>query len=280
MLIEVWIPAIGNVEMLQECITRLIENSALHQHGKLDVYVIDNGSESPIEFARLRNEKNVGMVEALAQAKANSSADILIYQHSDFMVYEKGWDVKIRDYFIADTKLGLVGAMGAQQADTNGGRSNCYCAFDGSVHGHPCPKGITPVVLLDGCLLAMRTEAMRDCGIPDITLPPFHFYDKYISCQFVERGWRVGVTDLDCHHRGGKTSCQPECQKSLQRFGGEQSVYNEAEQKYLERFGSLFPMSVDAFWNYRTKAGPVFNSLHATNIDNKRLLSEDSLRAQ
>jgi len=260
MLIEVWIPAIGNVEMLQECITRLIENSALHQHGKLDVYVIDNGSESPIEFARLRNEKNVGMVEALAQAKANSSADILVYQHSDFRVHEKGWDVKIRDYFIADPKLGLVGAMGAQQADTNGGRSNCYCAFDGSVHGHPCPKGITPVVLLDGCFLCFRRAAMFSAGIPELPFPVHHFHDKHWSMQMVNSGWRVGVTDLNCAHLSGQTSCQPECQKSFEPEGGEQAIYNAAERQYIDRWKSMFPVTVDHDWNYRTAAGPIFCS--------------------
>jgi len=259
MTLDVFIPAISGEDVLNQCVWKLVENRV---HKETLLFVIDNGSKRPIweEGDRpatvIRNDSNVGMVESLQQAKRICDGDILMFMHSDFMVHERGWDDKILSAFKADPKLGLLGAVGGSVAATNGGRANVLCSFrDAHVHGTPTPHGVHPAVLLDGCCMIFRKSAMD--GIPELNFPAHHFHDKMWSIQMVMNGYRVGVIKLDCDHLGGRTSCQPECQESFKKWGGEQAIYNSAERKYLEKWGPLFPMSVDANWNYSTRAGPL-----------------------
>jgi len=257
--LETWIPVIGNEDLLNECLWNAF--ATVDQK----VTVIDNGSEFPIskknrKFDLIRNPVNVGMVESLRQSRDGCTSDLLCFMHSDFMIREAFWDQRVRRYFEDNPRLGLLGAMGAQQADSNGGRSNCFCAFDGSVHGNPCSNGLTPVVLLDGCLMIFRKEAMLDSRVPEQPWPKHHFFDKHVCLQMVKRGWHVAVTDLVCDHYGGRTSNQHECQKSFESDGGEQAIYNSAEMKYINSWKCMFPISVDSQWNYRCKSGSIFDS--------------------
>lgn len=249
MTLEYFIPCIGQPELVAQCCENLLKG----RRGIADITVIDNGSKIPIkaETSRpqiwiYRSEENMGMVKTLDFVRRKSVADIIVYAHSDFMLYEDEWNLKIAAHFEADPKLGLIGAVGAEQADTNGGRSRVWCSFrDGEVHGwKPETSALRPVVLLDGCFMAFRRSAMEDAGIPDLSFPFHHFYDKDISLSMHTKGWKVAVLQMDCEHLSGKTACQPECQEFFNKYGGEQAIYNEAEKRYLSKWSHLFPISV------------------------------------
>jgi len=252
MNIDYFIPAIGNQDLLDNCLAELVAGFC---YPETRLVVIDNGSKTPLEttFAEvIRNEENIGMVRTLRQAMDHSKSEILIYAHSDFNMYEDLWDSKIISRFYEDQKLGLIGAVGAEQADKNGGRSNVWCSFrDGEVHGwKPETSSMKPVVLLDGCFMAFRRCAMEKAGIPELPFARHHYHDKHWSMQMVVADYRVGVLQMDCEHLGGQTSTRPECQESFQTDGGEQAIYDSAERQYLERFLPILPVSVDANWNY------------------------------
>jgi GT2 family glycosyltransferase len=263
--IETWIPAIGNEELLKECLADLCQNSSVMK----EVSIIDNGSEKPIfsgdcewleRFLILRNPVNVGMVKSLRQASDSCGSDLLCFMHSDFMIREDRWDEKVISQFEADEKLGMVVAMGCQVAEANGGRSKCFCSFDGNVHGkYPSDNG-NFVAMVDGCFLAMRRSIMDACGIPDLNFPFHHFYERDWVLSMVTRGYRAKVIQLHCDHLSGRTACQPECQEFFNKHGGEQAIYNEAERIYLEKWGHLLPVYCDSAGNYFTRAGRVFNS--------------------
>lgn len=227
------------------------------------IKVIDNGSETPLNLNSsladdlIRNESNVGMIESLQQAKDNCTADILAFFHSDLLIHEGGWDAKIIQAFESDPRLGLLGVVGGSVAASNGGRANVLCSFrNGHAHGQQTPPGVHPAVLLDGCCMIFRREAMN--AIPDDGFPAHHFHDKDWSVQMIMNGYRVGVIQLDCEHLGGRTSCQPECQESFKKWGGEQAIYEASERRYLQKWGAMLPIRVDAAYNYSTRAGPVF----------------------
>jgi GT2 family glycosyltransferase len=257
MTIDYFLPAIGQQELLDRCVGHLVENM---RGTHAEVHVIDNGSSPPLQvdrrFASLhRMESNLGMVEGLAFAMRESLADILVYSHTDFLIYEAGWDVKLSKFFYDDEQLGLIGAVGARVAAANGGREEVFCSFrDGHLHGWPTPPGIHPVALLDGCFMAFRRSHLDRIGI-DRSFSPHHFYDKDWSLSFVLNGARVAVIDLDCEHLGGQTSCRPEYQRwanAKEPQGGDQAFYLANERRYIAKYTDKFPVRVHADWSFTT----------------------------
>lgn len=249
MRIDYFIPAIGQPELLDECLSKLRANQ---QHGDTEIHVIDNGSQIPLvnDKAKIwRQEQNLGMIESLVFSKQHSNAEILIYAHSDFLIHEFGWDSRVVQAFIKDPKLGLLGTVGGTVAAANGGRENVFCSFrDGFVHGHQTPSGVHPAVMLDGCWMAFRRAALDRAKIPDVSYKFHHFYDRDWCIAIAADHWRTGVISLDCEHLGGRTSCQSECQEDFARHGGEQKIYNENEALYLAKWAHLLPISVDRNW--------------------------------
>lgn len=249
MILDVYIPAIGQQELLVKCLDHLYENLG---DGVLSgrMVVIDNGSKEPLTVGNevIRNEENLGMVGSLKQALDHSEAEVLVYMHSDLFLYEPGWDTQILQAFEDDPKLACLGVVGAVQADANGGRTGTVCAFrDGHLHGSKPTQKITPVAILDGCLMAFRRQTMLDMNLPDTTWPTHHFYDKALALELTMASHHVGVIDLDCEHLGGQTSCRPEYQKwAEEKHGGDHKIYLQAESRYINKWAPCFPVRVES----------------------------------
>ena len=144
MKIDVIIPHINHPNLLRECLELYKENC---NPELTNVIVIDNGSDPPLRNdiygSVTRNEDNLGMIKTLEQAKQISSADILIYTHSDTFYFEKHWDEKVLKAFQDNPKLGLLGIVGGAIATPDGGRGEMYCSFrNGHLHGNQTPPGV------------------------------------------------------------------------------------------------------------------------------------------
>lgn len=260
MTIDYFLPAIGNQALLDECLFHLCRN--LDNFGSTSLHIIDNGSAGPLvidpvvrQYCTLhRQEENLGMIESLVFAMRNSTADVLVYSHTDFFIYEAGFDSTIAAYFEADDRLGLIGAVGAAVAAANGGREDVLCSFiDGHRHGVKTPPGIHPAAILDGCFMVFRRRDLDRVGI-DRSFKPHHFYDKDWSLGFTLAGVRVGVMSLYCQHRGGQTSCRPEYQQMADAKGGDHSFYLENEAKYIAKHAPDFPVRVNPDWTVERNA--------------------------
>lgn len=252
MKLDVYIPAIGQEEILNQCIDFLWYNCG---DGPIVTrcFVIDNGSKVPIKAGVkvIRNEENLGMVGSLKQALEHSDADIICYMHSDMFIYEQGWDTQIIQAFEADPKLACLGVVGAVQADANGGRTGTVCAFrDGHLHGTKPTQKITPVCLLDGCCQIFRRSVLETVPWDEFEENGYLFsYDKGITVWLTMASHRVGVIDLDSEHLGGRTSCQTEFNNTLTEKGTTlDAMYRESERKYIERWKSCFPIRVTPDW--------------------------------
>lgn len=251
MTCSVVIPAIGQQELLDECVEYLAENVV----GVVPIYVIDNGSKVPLksEFANvIRNEENRGMVGSLKQAVEMCNTDVLVYQHSDLFMYEHGWDEQVLRAFEQDPKLGIIGVVGAEWATKDGGRAHVWCSFrDWRIHGHKPRTKITPVALLDGCYMAFRRSMMEELGLPEVYGDgnEYFFYDKEISLTATMASWRVGVIDLDCDHLGGRTSCSEEFTKTIHTKSETHDImYARSERRYLDKWGPCFDVRVAPDW--------------------------------
>lgn len=261
--IDVIIPHIDKQELLDTCLTHYAQCC---DPNLTNVIVIDNGSSVPlvnnIYGSVVRMEENLGMVLSLEKAKELSTAEILIYTHSDMFYYDKGWDKKVADAFDADHNLGLLGVVGAQIASENGGRANVFCSFRGGhVHGNQTPAGVHAVALLDGCSMMFRRTALDSIEI-DKKFYPHHFYDKDWSLEVLTHGWRVGVIAIDCEHLNGQVSCfgsyQSWANEYLKKEGiatditGDLYFYYENEKRYSKKWNPHMPIIVSSDWSYKS----------------------------
>jgi glycosyltransferase involved in cell wall biosynthesis len=252
MTLDVFIPAIGQQELLDQTIQHLVDNDVLDSTW---YYVIDNGSKTPLqsEIADvIRNEENLGMVGSLRQAMEYSDAEILIYLHSDMLIFEPGWDTQLIEAFESDPKLAALGVVGAVQADSNGGRSGTVCAFrDGHLHGSKPSQHITPVALLDGCFMALRRAYLENFDWDTLEENGYLFsYDKGLTLALTMQSLHVGVIDFDSQHLGGRTSCQTEFHDTLKEKGSDlDSMYRDSERRYIERWKDTLPVRVRSDWH-------------------------------
>lgn len=217
--------------------------------------VIDNGSKFPLRSSLskvIRNDDNLGMIGSLVQARENCEADIMVFMHSDMEIYEEGWDVKVIRAFEKDGKLAALGAVGAVQADSNGGRSGTVCAFrDGHLHGTKPNQEVTPVALLDGCWMAFNTGHLEHLDLDQFESNGYLFsYDKDLTLSLAMESLHVGVIDIDCQHIGGQTSCREEFNESLEKKGQNlDEMYRHSEQRYINKWKPCFPVRVRSDWH-------------------------------
>jgi GT2 family glycosyltransferase len=206
-------------EMLADSLGRLVEAT-----DEADVLLIDNGSDRPLRDERWlpagvkvrRNEANVGPYPLFAQALAAGRRwDLLAVLHSDLWVHERGWDTRVREAFARDERLGLVGFVGSDEIDRSGGRgqgtmlnfSGVGNATRAEDHGRRI-QDLRPAAVVDGCAMVLRRCALAELDVRS-AFPPHHFYDRLISCQLLEQGWRIGVVGVACDHLGGGTTARP-----------------------------------------------------------------------
>lgn len=245
--LAVYIPALGQQETLNETLRLLATNAHAHW---LEMYVIDNASKEPLKskFAKIiRNEENRGMVGSLRQAVEHSTAEVIVYLHSDMYIYEENWDREVLAAFEADPKLAALGVVGAKQADANGGRSQVVCAFrDAEKHGSRPKQMVTPVALLDGCFMAFRRDHIKDLDWDGFESNGYLFsYDKDLTLSLTMASLHVAVINLESEHLGGQTSCREEFNDTLKSKGSDlDAMYRESERRYIEKWKQALPVSV------------------------------------
>jgi len=165
----------------------------------------------------LGDGENRGVYPVFFDVANNSHADIVMFIHSDLMIHEYGWDMRVIEMFRDNPKLGLIGFVGSDEINTNGGRGlGTRSNFSGKeehsapaeVHGARS-NGECIVAQVDGCVMAMRRSALLEIPFRD-DFPIHHFYDRLLSCEMLWREWQVGYIGVQCDHLGGQTACASE----------------------------------------------------------------------
>jgi len=273
------VPVLNAFDVAQDSLRRMM----LLAH-EPEILAIDNGSSQSLagqvkawkleHVEVVRNAHNVGNYAAFAQGlklAQKREADVIAFFHSDLIIHERWWDDRVRVAFEQDPKLGLLGFIGSREIDGSGGRglgtaSNFLGLFGGGpaeVHGARL-TGLMPAAVVDGCSMIFRTEALAQIGSRR-DYPPHHFYDRLMSCEVLEAGWRVAVLGIGCDHLGGRTAvlvpqyhefaeawCR-EHEVSLEPDGDgwDLAVYREAERQFLREYrdGKHFiPVRVEHDW--------------------------------
>lgn len=243
---------------------------------RASVVLLDNGSEPALDFEGVhihRVMQNVGNYKAFEVGLGIAGIwddTVVAFLHSDLFVYDDGWDNRVQSMFDADPKLGLVGFVASNEIESHGGRGlGTVLNYQGrqemggkcSVHGR-CSAGFEPAAQVDGVAMIVRREALAQIGFRD-GFPPHHFYDRLISAQMLEAGWRVGYAGVACDHMGWRTTMFEQAYHDLARRWCEEhgvkgidgnwdlTVYKEAERQFLDEYAvrkRFIPLKVGKNW--------------------------------
>lgn len=263
MTLAVIIPVYNRHEITLEALKHL----ALTSKTNPKVIVLDNGSDQPfseylqtinlpfvgIQLEVVRTEKNVGVWPTFQQGYNATDADVLAYLHNDLWVYHENWDGELLTAFTNDPLLGLVGFVGSHEWDWDGGRGlGTMSNFQGRPGaGSPAEThgarlfGLAPALVVDGCAMVMRRQAMEMIGFFDF--PPHHFYDRVYSLHMLTLSWRTAVAGIACDHVSGQTAnTQQGWHNAAQAWSEahglaldetwDNTVYKEAERRFFALF--------------------------------------------
>jgi hypothetical protein len=195
----------------QQTIQFLLETS------ESDVLVIDNGSDQEFEYDDsrvqiVRLDEAAGSYPVYFIAPQVCDADVFAYFHSDFWVLEKKWDKRVLVELERDSKLGMIGFFWSNEIDQKGGRgsgsASNFTTKDGlgssAEENGRRATGFEYAAVVDGCAMILRRTALEDIG-PREDFGIHHFYDKLMSTQLLEKGWKIGGLGIECVHISGQT---------------------------------------------------------------------------
>jgi GT2 family glycosyltransferase len=240
MKLSIVVPVLNQHELAKVALEETLRNLDLSI--PTEVVIIDNGSDELFQFNYfvgitrmhndgnlsirvVRNEKSIGVYPTFKQGMAETTGDIVAFFHSDVVVWEKGWNARLLQPFESSPNLGLVGFIGSNEIDSNGGRGggttsnfqgktlsgamsetgiqNHWIGSPAEAHGKRS-HGFSQAAVVDGCVMVLNRQAWERIGSRD-NFPPHHFYDRLISTQMLEAGFMVGVLGIAFDHISGQT---------------------------------------------------------------------------
>ena len=276
-------PVLNQFEISIQSIRCILENSEV----TTNILVLDNDSDIPFTsvlnsaFSKEENERievcrysePLGSYPAIFEGRKHCDSDILAFFHSDFFVLEKGWDKRVIEQFEKDTGLGMIGFVSSNQLDTAGGRGlgtvsnfmgktiGVWTGSKAEVHGGR-DTGFRYTAISDGCAMIFRKTVLDNISFrKDIAL--HHFYDKILSVQVLELGYKNGYLGIECDHISGQTASTQSkyfetskkwfkdnhiMARSLEPINWDNENYWLNEDIFLTEFGrekKMIPMTVD-----------------------------------
>lgn len=233
MKLSIVVPVFNQFDLATAALDVMIHN--LSGKREVELVVLDNGSSEM--FVYVPNEKNEKLVVRLIRLNKNigvyptfwaglreTTGDIVAFFHSDLMIAEKGWDIRVLSSFEDNAHLGMVGFVGSDEIDAAGGRGlgtasnfqgleyrhkngegeeRVWVGSAAEIHGRRI-TGMVPAAVEDGCAMIFRRICLEVIPQrPDF--PPHHFYDRLLSCEVRERGWQMATLGIGCDHISGQT---------------------------------------------------------------------------
>lgn len=243
MKLSIVVTVLGQHEMASFAIKRMMDAC---NDPATEVVVIDNGGDFYINYKRVRvvrPSKNIGVYPAFDLGFKETTGDVVAFFHSDVMINEQGFDFRTLAEFCRHD-LGLVGYVGSTEIDYNGGRGGGTCSnFQGAEYksvaqsdngvqelvwrGSPAEAhgrretGFVNAAVVDGCAMIIRRSAWDAIGYR-ADFVPHHFYDRLISTQMLEAGFKVAVLGILFDHLGGQTVSR-------------ESRYSDVAREYCEK---------------------------------------------
>ena len=278
MKLSIVYPVLNQHPLARVAIRTALEN--LSDNCEVELVVIDNGSDQEfsldgvipenkilqVQASVVRNRDSIGVYPTFWQGKINTYGDLIAFFHSDMIVAEKNWDTRVALAFEREPLLGLLGFIGSNEIDGSGGRGlgttsnflgGSYHDYDGAHTwiGSPAEPhgkrftGYTTAAVVDGCAMIFKRDALDKIKQRE-DFPPHHFYDRMLSCEVMERGYKVGVLGIGCDHISGQTvaheikyenMAQEWCAKHgiAKTHNWDDAIYHEAERQWLTEYRDI-----------------------------------------
>jgi hypothetical protein len=227
-------------------------------------------------------EDNIGVPAALhrlwemsrsdAVASALDGAEpadhVIAYLHDDLRVYEKGWDVRIKNAFAADRSILLAGFAGTAGLGhgqiykipyhltqlSRQGPMLSNLELHAEFHGERVTEN-RQVAFVDGFALMLRQSFLDQ--ISGWSWWPFdcvhHAYDYGIACMARRHGGKTllvpvrcdhGVPDKVTHTRHAGTSSTDHYRRLADKYGGDAAVHAKGHQFVYDTFRDVLPINV------------------------------------
>jgi hypothetical protein len=210
---------VDNQELLMQLLPSI--RDTIENPEQVTVVIFDNGSTTPYDglfdftwpfrVTTVRSEVNRGFYRPILDLALEATpADLVALCHNDLIFYEKGWDRRLRDCFVRDGRLGMVGFCGSNQVDERGGRGGgTMVNFRGERGARTEDTGtrltdLAPALIYDSLFIAMRQPVVK-CLKVDDNIQLNHFGDRIWPMRAIENEWRVGVLGIEIDHMGGQT---------------------------------------------------------------------------
>lgn len=224
MKLSVVMGTVNQEELTCQSMGMLMERT--NDRDNISFLVIDNGSDKLLELPKgmwdrgikmVRNERNIGNYPLFKQGLEETDGDVIAFLHNDVFVYQDGWDKAVMAQFESRPDLGLLGFIGSTELDSWGGRgmgttSNMqgkaigrWAGSAGYHHGKVSEGMTIDGSVIDGCVMIFRRDVLEKIQWKS-NFALHHFYDRLMSCQVIEMGYRVGILGIQFDHVSGQVA--------------------------------------------------------------------------
>ena len=211
--VSIIIPAHNQAEMTRQCIASIVAHTAYPYH----VYLVDNGSEEPLEkdyldldtVTVLRSDTNLGFAAGINLAMRAAQGHVL-WLNNDTLVPE-GWLSRMVDTLESADDIGAVGPMsncvsGSQRIAALSLSSldeiNQYGVERRRDFGHR----VRTVARLVGFCMLIHERAVREVGLLDESFATGNFEDDDYCVRLLRAGYRMVVDEGSfVFHYGSQT---------------------------------------------------------------------------
>jgi hypothetical protein len=208
----------------------------------------------PVKVLAKTTREEAGFLSKCDQGWRNSKADIIGYLHSDLIIHEFGWDVRVLHEF-ANEKVAVVGIVGAMQLASDDiykvrydfkqlARADVYSNLtDFAAHGKR-ETGTCRVAVVDSCAVFVRSSFLGEIGGWPIASYPnnSHCSDLWLSCSAHRHSYLVHLVGIEAtHSSGGKGEAGV---KWCNEHGGDDVMHKRAHRICYEDFRDVLPVRI------------------------------------
>jgi GT2 family glycosyltransferase len=149
-----------------------------------EIWIVDNGSNPPLEFASIRLEENCGFCGGSNAGLHAATTDIVVFLNSDVALIARDWLERL----LSPLELGVL--VGAQL------RRDRHAYVDGQ-----------EMPYLDGwCLAGMRTDLLELGGFDETLAEPAYFSDNLHCLEARAAGMTLcAAPTVGLRHKGNAT---------------------------------------------------------------------------
>ena len=208
-MISIIIPVWNGLEMTQECIQAIMENTEDYE-----IICIDNGSNPPFkppftgfnELRVIRNEKNEGFPIAANQGIRDAKGDVIVLFNND-IICTPGWAERLTGWL---DKFDIVAPMtnysGGVQQVTIGSYQTRDELDKAAVEFTEENEGLYHEVNFAVVSMFIKKKIFDDIGYLDESLWPCCGEDIDFCFRAWDAGYQIGVArDVYVHHEGSQT---------------------------------------------------------------------------